>query len=53
MKKSRSSKEIFKLEKIVDDKHFVDKVTRTMLKSENPSCSEGSLKYEDEVSLGV
>ena len=52
-KKSRGSKELFKMEIVVDNKHSMEEGTWIASNPNKTSCSEGSPKHDDEVSLGV
>ena len=52
-KKERISKEIFKMETIVNNKKYMDKVTQSASKHDKSSFSEEIPKCEDEDSLGV
>ena len=52
-KKSRGSKEIFKMEIVVDNKHSVEEGTWIVSNPNKTSCSEGSPNFDDEANLGV
>ena len=52
-KKSRGSKEVFKMEKIVDNKNYMEEITQIASKLDKFNLSKEIPKSEDEDSLGV